>query len=93
MIFLPILILILLHNSGLDPAGPGFDYVSLRSGHLDSTDATFVDVIHTSLGTFGTLLPSGHVDFYPNDGKPPQPGCLDSYTPIGIAKFSKFMGL
>ncbi|XP_060842170.1 lipase member H-B-like [Rhopalosiphum padi] len=67
--------------TGLDPAGPGFEYVSLRSDHLDSTDATFVDVIHTATGTAGYSKPLGHADFYPNEGKPPQPGCLESYKP------------
>lgn len=36
---------------------------------LDSTDADFVDVIHTNMGLFlrgefGTPLPTGHADFY-----------------------------
>lgn len=70
--------------TGLDPAGPGFEYVSLRSDYLDSTDAKFVDVIHTAAGTAGYSKPIGHVDFYPNEGKPPQPGCLESYTPSGL---------
>ncbi|KAL4121368.1 hypothetical protein QTP88_013894 [Uroleucon formosanum] len=74
--------------TGLDPAGPGFEYVSLRSDHLDDTDATFVDVIHTAIGTAGYSKPLGHADFYPNEGKPPQPGCLESYTPSAIAKLS-----
>lgn len=85
------IIVILLQNSGLDPAGPGFEYVSLRSDHLDNTDATFVDVIHTAIGTAGYSKPLGHADFYPNEGKPPQPGCFESYTPSGIAKLSKFL--
>ena len=42
---------------------------------LDSTDAQFVDVIHTSGTAFGFLAPIGHADFYPNSGKFPQPGC------------------
>lgn len=39
------------------------------------TDAAFVDVIHTDGGIFGFPNPLGHADFYPNGGKPPQPGC------------------
>lgn len=87
----PHFIFILLQNSGLDPAGPGFEYVSLRSDYLDSTDAKFVDVIHTAAGTAGYSKPIGHVDFYPNEGKPPQPGCLESYTPSGLLNLSKFV--
>lgn len=67
---------------GLDPAGPGFD--SSKKGRLDSSDAEFVDIIHTSglwAGFFGAC---GHADFYPNNGVPNQPGCpLD----FGISNF------
>ncbi|XP_070578692.1 phospholipase A1-like [Ptychodera flava] len=71
--------------TGLDPAGPYIEndnqYISLRK-----TDATFVDVIHTDgyhntllpdlLGHFGTLIPLGDIDFYPNYGfdQPMSPG-------------------
>jgi hypothetical protein len=46
---------------------------------LDTTDAEFVDIIHTNGGTLihdqqGFLSPIGHVDFYPNGGQF-QPGC------------------
>ncbi|XP_053995375.1 pancreatic lipase-related protein 2-like [Hylaeus anthracinus] len=64
--------------TGLDPASPLFETISgivdpeLR---LDPTDAQFVDVIHTSGSAFGFLAPLGHADFYPNNGKFPQPGC------------------
>jgi pancreatic lipase-related protein 2 len=34
-----------------------------------------VDVIHTCAGTLGHDDNLGHVDFYPNRGKQPQPGC------------------
>lgn len=43
---------------------------------LDSSDAEFVDVIHTDAGIFGYPTSIGHVDFYPNNGISPQPGCL-----------------
>lgn len=76
------------NNIGLDPAGPGFEYVSLRSDSLDSSDADFVDVIHTAIGTAGYSKAIGHADFYPNEGKPPQPGCLDSYMPSAWVKLS-----
>lgn len=45
---------------------------------MDSSDAEFVDVIHTDAGIFGFPTSIGHVDFYPNGGISPQPGCLIS---------------
>lgn len=39
---------------------------------LDLADAAFIDVIHTK----NSLLPMGHVDFFPNGGLS-QPGCPD----------------
>lgn len=58
---------------GLDPAGPFF--VREIKGRLDPSDAKFVDVIHTAAGTVGYKAPCGTVDFYPNGGSIPQPGC------------------
>lgn len=57
---------------GLDPASPFFD--NDPGSSLDATDATFVDVIHTSAGFLGQPGPIGHADFYPNGGSQ-QPGC------------------
>ena len=67
--------------SGLDPAGPSFfpDDPFHPSGkltsasRLNSTDADFVDVIHTDgkdhgtggMTKYGTLISCGDVDFYP----------------------------
>lgn len=59
--------------TGLDPAGPGF-YRKGPEGRLDPTDAAFVDVIHTAVGSAGHYKNLGHVDFYPNGGIF-QPGC------------------
>lgn len=70
---------------GLDPAGPGFEYVALRSDRLDATDAEFVDVIHTAANTLGYSKPIGHADYYPNGGKNPQPGCFESFMPNAFA--------
>jgi len=64
--------------TGLDPAGPYFQSTP-DEVRLESTDADFVDVIHTdaeklvNLG-YGINQESGHVDFWPNDGLE-QPGC------------------
>jgi hypothetical protein len=44
---------------------------------LDTNDAEFVDVMHTS--SVASLNPIGHVDFYPNGGIQ-QPGCPDPDT-------------
>ncbi|KAE8744829.1 hypothetical protein FOCC_FOCC008553 [Frankliniella occidentalis] len=58
------------------------------SVRLDTTDARFVDVIHTD-GTsifllgYGMSQPCGHVDFYPNNGKE-QPGCSGTDAPLPL---------
>uniref|UniRef100_A0A182QA29 Lipase domain-containing protein n=1 Tax=Anopheles farauti TaxID=69004 RepID=A0A182QA29_9DIPT len=59
---------------GLDPAGPLFSSNEPRT-RLASTDAQYVEVIHTNGGTLGMYQPIGTADFYPNGGKH-QPGCL-----------------
>jgi len=59
--------------TGLDPAGPGFNFTN-KEIRLDESDATYVDVIHTNQGILGTSLKSGHADFTVNDGVS-QPGC------------------
>lgn len=73
--------------TGLDPAGPIF--VDLHQIHrLDSSDAKFVDVVHTNGGTItkgalGLSTPSGHVDYYCNGGSL-QPGCFFSSVTMSI---------
>nr|WIM01365.1 pancreatic lipase-like D [Limnephilus flavicornis] len=62
------------HITGLDPAGPCF-YNNDATLRLNSGDATFVDIIHTNTGAWGTVTPHGHVDFYPNSGDY-QPLCI-----------------
>ncbi|XP_055839590.1 pancreatic triacylglycerol lipase [Episyrphus balteatus] len=61
--------------TGLDPARPAFENCIGPEHHLDRTDAEFVDVIHSCAGVLGYKEPIGFVDFYPNGGDPPQPGC------------------
>ncbi|KOC63514.1 Pancreatic triacylglycerol lipase [Habropoda laboriosa] len=61
--------------TGLDPASPGFHLLASNKTKLDSTDALFVDIIHSCGGVVGFLQPLGSVDFYPNGGVPVQPGC------------------
>lgn len=69
--------------TALDPAFPGFHRKDIKS--LNRDDADFVDVIHTDGGYFGEPGPTGTVDFFPNSGHAPQPGCLN--TPVLIRKF------
>jgi len=64
--------------SGLDPAGPLFENYS-PDARLHPNDANLVDVMHTMgygalIMDYGTLVPLGHIDFYPNGGVI-QPGC------------------
>ncbi|CAH1105067.1 unnamed protein product [Psylliodes chrysocephalus] len=59
--------------TGLDPTI--FFYMGQNSSRdLDSTDAHFVDVLHTGAGVLGQWGPTGHADFYINGGSS-QPGC------------------
>ncbi|KAJ0175653.1 hypothetical protein K1T71_008812 [Dendrolimus kikuchii] len=62
--------------TGLDPARPLFEIPSMPPEYrLEKSDADFVDIIHTSSGLLGYKRSHGHADFYPNSGKPIQPGC------------------
>ncbi|KAH8268733.1 hypothetical protein KR018_000444 [Drosophila ironensis] len=61
--------------TGLDPALPLF--TSRADDGLHRNAGQFVDVIHTDFPLFGDLRPRGTVDFYPNFGQAPQPGCED----------------
>ena len=63
--------------TGLDPAGPLLNFVSLK-GKLDKSDAKFVDAIHTASLLFGSTPSSGNVDFWANGGRgaDQQPDCL-----------------
>ncbi|XP_058057071.1 lipase member H [Anopheles bellator] len=60
--------------TGLDPALPGFTDPQPYK-RLASSDAQFVDVIHTCAGMLGHDKELGHVDFWPNGGTATQPGC------------------
>ncbi|XP_053949838.1 pancreatic triacylglycerol lipase-like [Anastrepha ludens] len=63
--------------TGLDPARPAFENCSGPEHHLDPSDGDFVDVIHSCGGILGFREPIGFVDFYPNGGGAPQPGCTE----------------
>lgn len=53
---------------GLDPAGPAFYIEGIFGRELDREDAIFVDIIHTSWGSYGIAKKLGHVEFFPNRG-------------------------
>ncbi|CAD7079402.1 unnamed protein product [Hermetia illucens] len=67
--------IILPRISALDPAYPGF-YGIPGAEHLTASDGEYVDVLHTDSGFYGAPVPTGTVDFWPNGGLFPQPGCI-----------------
>lgn len=73
--------------TALDPAKPCF--IDAPDTHkVDSTDADFVDVIHTDVFARGMLSPLGHADFYVNGGFN-QPGCLQNLTEFGSCNHAR----
>lgn len=58
---------------GLDPAMPLFD-LNKPDSRLASTDAFYVETVHTNGGMNGFYNPIGKASFYANGGKS-QPGC------------------
>ncbi|CAG9855701.1 unnamed protein product [Phyllotreta striolata] len=62
--------------TGLDPAGPLYEWPHIESKDelLDPSDAYFVDIIHTNSKHIGTVIPTGHIDYYVNGGQK-QWGC------------------
>ncbi|XP_049868595.1 lipase member H [Pectinophora gossypiella] len=62
--------------TGLDPARPLFEFPEMPANfRLEKSDAEFVDIIHSCAGVYGYRNSHGHADFYPNSGRPRQPGC------------------
>jgi hypothetical protein len=66
-------------SAGLDTAYPLFGNAQ-PAGRLDAGDAILVDTIHTCGGSVGFKEPYGHIDFFPNGGISPQPGCEGEIT-------------
>lgn len=61
---------------GLDPLVEFSEELLSNEYRLMASDAKLVQVAHTSIGLFGAYRPSGHQDFYFNNGgRCPQPGC------------------
>ncbi|XP_051537241.1 lipase member H-like isoform X1 [Myxocyprinus asiaticus] len=59
--------------TALDPAGPQFNGQPI-SDRLDSSDAQFVEALHTDIDALGYRNLLGHIDYYANGGAD-QPGC------------------
>lgn len=64
--------------TGMDPALPLFS-VQDPSARLDRDDAVMVDVVHTDGYRIAIGEAIGRVDFYPNGGVAPQPGCSNIF--------------
>lgn len=61
---------------GLDPLIEFSEELRSSEYRLVPSDARLVQIAHTSIGTYGAYRPSGHQDFYFNNGgRSPQPGC------------------
>jgi len=76
---------------GLDPAGPLYNFLYPT---LMSSDARFVDIVHTDYGFYGIAKITGTVDFFPNGGERIQPGCPKHpkfYTIDGIFSILEFV--
>lgn len=80
---------------GLDPASPIFKSQLLLQPNrkLDSSDAIYVDVIHTDgsglfADGFGLLQSLGHADFFPNGGRT-QPGCKEGRGAVVVSHFGE----
>ncbi|XP_063697711.1 uncharacterized protein LOC134828659 [Culicoides brevitarsis] len=65
--------------TGLDPAKPLFTDKDPNT-RLDSTDAKYVDVVHSCAGVLGSEDSLGTADFWPNGGSMSQPGCLMDFS-------------
>lgn len=74
---------------GLDPAQPLFSK-SNTDRRLISSDADYVQVIHTTGGTISISYPCGHADFYPNSGTD-QPGCDEKILGFVGKNFEDFI--
>lgn len=73
---------------GLDPLIEFTKELLSNEYRLSSSDARLVQVAHTSIGSFGAYRPSGHQDFYFNNGgRSPQPGCNILQTSNGCSHF------
>ncbi|XP_068625229.1 lipase member H-A-like [Battus philenor] len=75
----------------LEPAGPCFRDLE-KDDRLDSSNADFVQVIHTNIDTFGMATAMGHVDFYVNGGEY-QPSDINLFPCTGTCSHFKVLTL
>ncbi|XP_037975234.2 pancreatic triacylglycerol lipase [Plutella xylostella] len=81
--------------TGLDPARALFEGTLTVQAGLDRTCAKFVDIVHSDPGGYGTSLPAGTVDFWPNYSGPGgvQPGCpagdYDMFSPEDLCSHDR----
>ncbi|XP_011645183.1 LOW QUALITY PROTEIN: lipase member H-like [Pogonomyrmex barbatus] len=68
--------------TALDPANPIFYPPGC---YLTRNDASWVDVIHTDRGGYGTPTSMGTADYYVNGGTRPQPDCIFLGLPLSDA--------
>lgn len=69
--------------TGLDPTRSTFENVTYDE-RLNREDADVVVVIHTDRGARGFVESIGTIDFFPNNGTSPQPGCENSSIGEGL---------
>lgn len=72
--------------TGLDPARDPFEKAT-NDGRLHREDADVVAVVHTDRGARGFVQSIGSIDFFPNNGTSPQPGCENEQEGEGTRKF------
>lgn len=73
----------------MDPAFPLFS-MGNPGARVDSSDANYVEIIHTDIGRLGFDQPIGHASFYPNWGRG-HPGCgLDVAGTCGHSRAWEF---
>lgn len=77
-------IYMLFRLTALDPAGPDFFAIRIKTEHITKNDAEFVDVVHTDAGFYGYPKSTGTADFWPNGGHRFQPECIDSFDSIYV---------
>lgn len=73
---------------GTDPAGPFFSPGGVDT--LASTDANYVEVIHTNYGNLGMYYQLGHADFYVNGGVNQYYQCIGQQEPLCSHQLSCF---
>lgn len=79
--------------TGLDPARSPFENTTDINEKLYREDADAVVVVHTDRGARGFVESIGTIDFFPNNGTSPQPGCEGSEEGEGVNLLSYLLSL